>query len=94
MRATSQVNGCVRVDDHRLTFRPEEALILHCARTEISPSRLEQVKALLAQPLDWEYLLSTARLHRVLPLVYWSLKRYCADQVPETGMSGMRHYSV
>lgn len=55
------------------TLRPELRLLLACARVG-GPA--EPVDGLLAQPLDWEWLLRAAQAHRVLPLLFASLQAH------------------
>jgi hypothetical protein len=73
-------------------FRLEEKLILHCARTRIEPERAESIRALAQQAPDWDRLVQTATLHRVLPLVYRSFEAVCPDLVPESVMAHLRGY--
>jgi hypothetical protein len=73
-------------------LRLEEKLILHCARTRIEPERAEPIRALAQQSPDWERLVQTATLHRVLPLVYRSLEAVCPDLVPEPVMAHLHDY--
>lgn len=55
-------------------FRPEEELILACARTRMDPATAAHLRSLLERALDWNYVLSEARWHGVLPLVYWHVR--------------------
>lgn len=58
---------------------PEKKLLLRCARTRLQPGAAEQIQKLVAQPLDWAYLLSEAAENSVTPLLE---KQLCAA-VPE-----------
>jgi hypothetical protein len=48
---------------------PEKKLLLCCARTRMPPDVVEQIQRLVAQPLDWPYLLSEAAEHSIASLV-------------------------
>jgi hypothetical protein len=62
--------------------RPEHALLLCCARTRLDAETAARLKALLAERLDWEYLLRLARRHSLLPLLYWQLNAHAPGAVP------------
>jgi putative nucleotidyltransferase-like protein len=55
--------------------RPEDELLLACARTRMDPPTVSRLHALLHGELDWEYILRTARWHGILPLVHRHLRR-------------------
>jgi hypothetical protein len=40
----------------------------------MDPVSSARLQGLLAQPLDWDYILTVGRWHGVLPLVYWHLR--------------------
>ncbi len=71
--------------DHNKTieksYRSEHCLILIYVRSfkEKNASELLDFSLL---GIDWDYLIKTAKEHRVLPLVHWSLNAFCADSVP------------
>src|SRR3989441_5051992 len=48
----------------------ESELLLRCARTRPDDGTAERLRALLFQPLDWDWLLRTARPHGMLPLLH------------------------
>ena len=54
----------------------EIQLILWCASTKISSERTKRIYQLLEEKekINWQYVLSTADDHGVMPLVYWQLK--------------------
>ena len=49
---------------------PESELLLCCARTRPDDGTAERIRALVFQPLDWDWLLRTARPHGMLPLLH------------------------
>lgn len=80
-------------DGHRVVgIRPEAALLLCCARTCTESERAEQIKALLREDIDWVYLIRRARLHGVMPLLYWHLNAICPDAVPMAALNQLRDH--
>ena len=49
---------------------PESELLLCCARTRPDDRTAERIRALMFEPLDWDWLLRTARPHGMLPLLH------------------------
>ncbi|MEL6496540.1 MAG: nucleotidyltransferase family protein [Cyanobacteria bacterium J06623_7] len=74
------------------TSSPELELILCCARTRLNSAELEQIELLLQQQLDWDYLITTAKLHKVIPLMYFNLARRheVAARVPTSVLTRLR----
>jgi hypothetical protein len=73
----------------------EIEVLLHCARCDFGASAGASLRALLAQPLDWRFLLRQASRHGLLGLVFANLTRQnCLPLVPraavDTLKSGMR----
>jgi hypothetical protein len=66
----------------RLAHRPEVALLLCCARTNLSSENVEQIRALLHSEIDWTYLVRMAGAHGLIPLLYFNLKKTFPDSVP------------
>lgn len=48
------------------------------------------MRALLQEEIEWTYLLSAARSHGVMPLLYWHLNATYPDAVPKTTMDQLR----
>jgi hypothetical protein len=69
---------------------PEIELLLSCARTHLNPQTTERINALVQKNIDWEYLSKTALHHRVMPLLYRSLKSTCSNGVPNETMEKLR----
>jgi hypothetical protein len=61
------------------TGRPEDELLLACARVHVNS---ERIRSLLAADPDWAYLREAAKRHRVLPLLAESLGECGASVVP------------
>lgn len=72
--------------------RPENELLLCCARTHMNSERAERVRALLREDIDWAYMIRIALWHRVTPLLYRNLQTTCPDAVPKDTMDQLRSY--
>jgi hypothetical protein len=70
--------------------RPEDELLLCCARTSIDAARAARIKALLGQGIDWDYLIRTALRHGLMPLLYRNLKNTCPEAVPQARLDQLR----
>jgi hypothetical protein len=72
--------------------RPEDELLLGCARTGIDAQGAARIRSLLQRELDWSYLIRAALVHRVMPLLYGNLNRIGQDLVPETPLARLRYH--
>ncbi|MEL6578228.1 MAG: nucleotidyltransferase family protein [Cyanobacteria bacterium J06621_12] len=75
---------------------PELELILVCAKTKLSSDELQRLKILIQQDLDWGYFLTTARLQKVIPLMYFHLAQIARAEpkaVPPDVLSRLRDYA-
>jgi hypothetical protein len=75
-----------------LFTRPELNLLVCCARVEIDLDRAECIKVLLQQNLDWEYLITTAKLHGVAPLLYTNLMKIGSEAVPKDKLEKLQKF--
>jgi hypothetical protein len=73
-------------------MRPEEELLLCCARTRLETETTARARALLASTLDWDYLLQLALSQRVMPLLYHQLKIGFHEAVPAEFMGRLHDY--
>ena len=73
-------------------MRPEIQLLLWCARTNIDFEKAEQIKILLQENIDWDYLIRIARWHGFMPLLYSSLNSICPQAVPNAQLVQLRSY--
>ena len=71
--------------------RSEIELLLCCARTKIDKGTAEQIKKLVEQEIDWEYLIEAANFHRVLSLLTQSLLATCTEAVPPDILARLRY---
>ena len=65
-----------------MSDRPENQLLLCCARTEASPELAARIRTLVASEIDWNYLLRLAQRHSITPLLYRQLERHASGLVP------------
>ena len=73
-----------------MSDRPENELLLCCARTQASPAVVQRLRNLVVQNIDWDYLFQLARRHAVIPLLYLQLEREGADFIPSTFVAKLR----
>ncbi len=66
----------------RPSSRPEDVLLLCCARTHLDAGKTQQLRALLDENLNWLYLVEAAMQHGMTPLLYWQLNAVRAEAVP------------
>lgn len=69
---------------------PEMLLVLYCARTQLNDATVDQLKRLLQQPLDWDEVVESALIHRVVPLLYQALNTHVSTLVPADILEELR----
>jgi hypothetical protein len=74
----------------KVNFRPEEELILCCARTDLRSDIEFKILSLLKKDLDWHYILDEAFYHKMTPLLYLNLNKY-PDMVPVNVLSDLEN---
>jgi hypothetical protein len=62
--------------------RPEDELLLCCARTNPNPQIVERIRDLFRSGIDWDYFFKLARRHSLVPLAYVQLDRHASDLLP------------
>ena len=75
------------------TTRPEHDLVLCIARRDLNKRRQVELRRLLSVPLDWSYLISTARRHGLMPLLYRHLNAVSAE-IPATHLAAIKQESI
>ena len=73
-----------------LAYCPEQEALVCCARARMDSQNVERLRKLVAQGLNWEYLIWAAHRNQVAPLLYWNLYNTCADSVPFPIMDNLR----
>lgn len=61
---------------------PEKRLLVCCARTQLSPAFVKEIRELAARPLDWDYLFAEAAENSLRPLLVRHLSACAAEIVP------------
>jgi Uncharacterised nucleotidyltransferase len=72
--------------------RPEDELVLCCARTDIDSDTTERIQMLLQESVDWEYLIGTASKQGVKPLLCSGLNKRCPKSVPKPITDQLQRY--
>src|SRR5580698_5423732 len=61
---------------------PELELLLLCLRIERDPASQQRIRALLAEPLDWDEVCALALSHQVLPFFHQFLQATAPEGAP------------
>lgn len=72
--------------------RPEDELILCCARTVIDSAAAARIQTLLQGSVNWEYLIRAASKQGVKPLFCTALSKTCPDYVPKPILEQLQRY--
>ena len=75
--------------DQSLLIKDEDKILLLCARTQITSKIKSDIKKLLHNDLEWDYLIHRASQHKLLPLLYWNLKEF-EEEVPEKFLKSLK----
>lgn len=70
--------------------RAEAQLLFACARTSVDSKTRDRIATLLAENLDWEFVLQKAHQNCVTPLLYWSLSTQNSSLIPDAVMKRLR----
>lgn len=70
----------------------EISLLLCCAQARLDGHAIDKINSLVQQEIDWKYVVNTAIIHRVTPLLFRSLTLACPDQVPGSYLDVLRGY--
>lgn len=70
-------------NENDFKLRPEDELLLYCARTRVDSEIKEKIISLINEKLDWDYLIKMASRHRLKPLLCYNLNSVCPEIVPE-----------
>jgi hypothetical protein len=72
--------------------RPEDELLLCCARICLDARHAARLRSLLHSEIDWSYLVPAARRHGLVPLLYSHLHSSAQDAVPAHWLGLLRDY--
>lgn len=64
------------IKNQSISNSKEIRLLLLCARKELTSRNQSELLKLIQKDINWEYLIEYASAHRLIPLLYWSLKTY------------------
>jgi hypothetical protein len=73
-------------------LRPEDELLLGCARTSIDGATGERLRHLLRREIDWQLLSEAAAAHGVKPLLSRNLNGVCQEFVPKPVLDQLQRY--
>ena len=73
-------------------IRPEDELLLLCARASVDSKIVEQIRTTLRKDIDWEYLIRKALGHGVLPLLHRNLNNIFPEAVPKPILSKLQDH--
>jgi hypothetical protein len=65
-------------------LRPEEKLLVLCARMHIGKDTTEEIHKILTDGIDWECVVQMTNDHNIVPLVYRSLESIASAAIPDT----------
>jgi Uncharacterised nucleotidyltransferase len=82
LRSNSQILGT--------NLCSELELIFCCATTQLSAEKIERIKILIKQELDWDYLIQIAYGHGLILLLYTNLNTIAKEIIPETAFNQIR----
>ena len=69
------------------SLQPEMALLVACARSQLTEEHKSIIHRLLDKELDWDNVINNAIYHKVIPLLHRSLSTSFRDKVPVGAMS-------
>jgi len=70
----------------------ENQLVIDCSQTVIPDFKADNIIETLGHPLDWNFVIETARKNCVLPLVSWNLIRLFNGFLPPEVKIGLNEY--
>jgi len=69
---------------------PEKQLLVSCARTHIAAEVAERIREIVAEPLNWDFVLSEATENSVGPLLEMNLRAVVPDAAPTAAMERLK----
>lgn len=76
-----------------IKLKPEDELLICCARTQMDSRTAKNVCNLVKKDLEWDYLLNMASIHSLRSLLYFQLSHLCSEDVPLDIMDNLRDYT-
>jgi len=81
--------GAMSVQD-----RPENELLLCCARTHMDQEKIDRGHALLRNGIDWTLLIRMTQLHGLMPLLYKNIDAHFPEDVPPLILNQLQEWYV
>ena len=73
-------------------FSSEVELLLCCARTCMDTAVAYRLRDLLREDINWAYVIQTAKLHGMIPLLSRHLQHTCSEAVPQVILDQLQRY--
>lgn len=80
------------INSNPIINQAEVNLLLYCAHTQVNEEIENNIKNLVKQNLDWEYLVTLAYQHGLVPLLFNNLNKICPKAVPQDILSELERY--
>lgn len=77
-----------------MSARVENQILFAIARRDLDPRGVVELRELLREPIDWDYVFATASNHRLIPLLHKNLTSAAADLVPVQVLARLKRESV
>lgn len=74
--------------------RAEHKVLILVARRELNRDQQLELRSLLKDVVDWEYLFATASVHGLVPLIHKNLSAHARDVIPLSFLSRLKRASV
>lgn len=74
-------------------YSPEIEILLLCARSKMDKDKISRIRTLCKEKIDWGYLVSVARINKMVQLLYVHINSICSEQVPKIFLNYLREYS-
>ncbi|MGH9738220.1 MAG: nucleotidyltransferase domain-containing protein [Candidatus Acidiferrales bacterium] len=71
---------------------PEKQLLVRCSRTRLESQAADDIRRLLALPLDWNFLLAQAGSNSVTPLLLRSISSVAPDAMPPEQLARLKNH--
>lgn len=68
--------------ENYLNLKPEDELVLLCARTQVDKKTEERINELVQNNLNWNYIIISSCKNKVNKLIYHHLNKICPQKIP------------
>src|ERR1044072_4596053 len=76
------------------TLTSEQRILVCVARRDLTTEKQSELRQLVGQDLDWDYLRSTAKIHGLIPLLHKHLRAYARDLISVEMLATLRQASI